>query len=341
MQSGQAAPAHNDHKIRTVVSKIFSSLRRDMDTIMNSAEGASCLGQYNLEQQQAAAGTAAAADLGCPVLRLHGRTQSEEPGHYDFALPDPVCRLPDVLEEEEEEEQEEPMHGSRSAGQTVEATSPTMARRGPQLPDAALLQDAQFMRVPANAAALQTAPAALQDTFPASPRAVSCGRAPPLSYRELLDRALSWNPLLKHPDARRTDEWQRRSTGSTSFGGGKSTSSSSGSLAGRAAAIGGSHKLAGLGGYGAASSRGGANTIGSSRGIPPSNMFSELPSPSGGCGTVDGSQAGTWGSGQQRAASAAGRGAGRIFKDSTTRPASAGGAVQFYGGNVSCVWCLC
>jgi len=88
--------------IARLVSRVFSDIRHEMDEIINTAtlESLEALAR-SAQQSGSTSGASAAASrqaVAQAILQLHGRTQSESPGYYDYELPNPILKLPEVPE---------------------------------------------------------------------------------------------------------------------------------------------------------------------------------------------------------------------------------------------------
>lgn len=238
-----APPPSQQDSITHAVTRIFSDLKRDMDTIVNSAgldSESPTAAAGPLEQQlnlrAAAAAQAGDAEPGLPLLRLsHRRTESEAPGYDDYQLPNPIGKLPEVLDADEASTELQIAapavaaaagHGSPTRSSTAAAvasrshahagqgmpaqlSSPRQPRApaGERTPTPELQQELRQLQEEVDRAGmLMTAPAVLSGG--ASGRSASLessdggagyppGSSRQLSYKELLDRALAWNPRVK------------------------------------------------------------------------------------------------------------------------------------------------
>jgi hypothetical protein len=98
-----------DTDVASLVARIFSDIRDEMDSIVNSADiqglaaALECAapgletsaGQGGQQQQHERGEFTDVAET--PILQLHGRTYSTEVGYYDDPLPNPEYKLPEVL----------------------------------------------------------------------------------------------------------------------------------------------------------------------------------------------------------------------------------------------------
>eukprot|EP00775_Hariotina_reticulata_P012460 gene12460-12595_t len=110
--SSQENHSKTDSDVASLVARIFSDIREEMDSIVDSADIqglAAALraaprfdataGQTVQPQQQECDLFAEVAET--PILQLHGRTYSTAVGYYDDPLPTPEYKLPEVLPDED------------------------------------------------------------------------------------------------------------------------------------------------------------------------------------------------------------------------------------------------
>lgn len=96
---GTTQQDHIQENITRLVSRVFSDIRHDMDEIINSATLESLEALARSAQQSGSTSAAASQQaVAQAILQLHGRTQSESPGYYDYELPNPILKLPEVPE---------------------------------------------------------------------------------------------------------------------------------------------------------------------------------------------------------------------------------------------------
>lgn len=241
--------------IEDIVAKVFTEIKQDMDTIVNSGdisvsvEGA-LFGPASSTAAVREDAVSGVSSEQLPAVQLgHGRTQSESPGYYDHELTDPASRLPEAVVD---------LTSSGTAAAAAASAGISLARkyaisgsnssksftkRFPDSADACTVPTASGpcceLDSQLDSEAITAVPApALAAPAVAAARSSSEQRAAPasqLTYEELLERAVAGmdpklqqmsNNLLHRSNSKGATALQNSSSSSRSSGSSSGTSGS-------------------------------------------------------------------------------------------------------------------